>query len=390
MRHLWNTLCRELRMVKSAPRYLILLTVGILFSYVFFLTFMQEGQPENLPIAVVDHDGTYLSRRLCHEIDATQGVDVVAVYGTHKEAREAMQRQEIYAFLEIPAGTYSEVLDFNRPHIAMYSNNAYLLAGSLSYKTLSTIGKLTSGAVQREVLRKKGFTEDQIMGMIQPIEIDAHLISNPWGSYLPYVLTTMLPGIIGVMVLLFTVYMVSNEYKGGTMREWVETAGGDMLTALTGKLLPYTLWFTLIGVVGNIVLFGFSHFVCEGSFFALSVAMFLLVVAMQSMGVFLAGIIPDQHLSVSVSAIYGMLAFSMAGFSYPVSSMPTALQAVSILFPLRHYYLTYADVAMFGAPFTQYAKHLCALLLFQVAGLIGGIALSRYHGHDNETVLAES
>ena len=62
-------------------------------------------------------------------------------------------------------------------------------------------------------MRKKGYSEDQIMGMIQPIEIDAHLISNPWGSYLPYVLTTMLPGIIGVMALLLTVYLVTNEYK---------------------------------------------------------------------------------------------------------------------------------------------------------------------------------
>ena len=74
MKHLWNCFCRELRLIKESPRYLLLLTAGILFSYVFFLTFMHEGQPENLPIAVVDQDGSYLSRRLCHEIDATQGV----------------------------------------------------------------------------------------------------------------------------------------------------------------------------------------------------------------------------------------------------------------------------------------------------------------------------
>ena len=256
MRHLLNTIQRELGMIKASPRYLIWLTAGVVFSYIFFLTFMWEGQPENLPIAVVDQDGSYLSRRLCHEIDATQGVDVVAVYNSHKEAREAMQRQEIFAFLEIPAGTYSEVLDFKAPHLALYSNNAYLLAGTLSFKTLSTIGKLTSAAVQREVMRKKGYSNDQIMAMIQPIEIDAHLISNPWGSYLPYVLTTMLPGIIGVMVLLFTVYLVTNEYKLKTAESWLTTANGDMLAALLGKLLPYTFWFTLLGIVGNIIMFG--------------------------------------------------------------------------------------------------------------------------------------
>lgn len=377
MKRIVNSLGRELRMLRQHPRYLILLTVGILFSYVFFLTFMHEGLPENLPIAVVDHDGSYLSRRLCHELNATQGVAVVAVYDTHREAREAMQRQEIFAFVEIPAGTYSSMLDFKAPHLALYSNNAYLLSGTLSYKTLSTIGKLASAAVQREVLQKKGMSETQIMGMLQPVEIDAHLISNPWGSYLPYVLTTMLPGIIGVMALLFTIYMITNELKHNTYQVWLETANGDMLSALLGKLLPYTFWFTLLGIVGNIVMFGGCHFVCRGSFLALSVTLLLFILAMQAMGVFLSGLIPNQHLAVSVGGIYGMLSFSMAGFSYPVDSMPPALQALSYIFPLRHHYLAYAKIALFGGTFTDYWPHLCLLLLFLVPGLMGGLLLAR-------------
>ena len=94
------SLKRELRRIfrQGQSRYLILTSLGIVFCYVFFLTLMREGQPERLPIAIVDQDGSYLSRRLCHEINATQGVRVVAVYPTHTEARRAMQRQEIYAF----------------------------------------------------------------------------------------------------------------------------------------------------------------------------------------------------------------------------------------------------------------------------------------------------
>ena len=136
-------------------------------------------------------------------------------------------------------------------------------------------------------------------------------------------------------------------------------------------------------------MFGFSHFVCLGSFFALSVAMLLFVMAMQSMGVLLAGLIPDQHLAVSIAAIYGMLSFSMSGFSYPVVSMPPALQAFSYIFPLRHYYLTYADVAMFGATFTQYWSHLCWLLCFLIAGCIGGLLLNRLAKCDSNKAAIE-
>lgn len=377
MNPLLNTIKRELRRAYHHPRYLILLTLGIVFSYVFFITLMQEGQPERLPIAIVDHDGSYLSRRLCHELNATQGVKVIAVYDNHAEARKAMQRQEIFAFMEIPRHTFSNMLDFKRPHISIYSNNAYLLAGSLSYKQLATMGKLASAAVHREILRKKGLSEDKIMGIIQPIEFDTHLISNPTANYQPYVLTTILPGIIALMVLLFTSYQVTLEQKEKTAAAWLEGANGNLLVALFGKLLPYTFWFSILGILGNIVFFGPCHYTMLGSFTLLSIDMILLVVAAQSMGVFLSGLIPDMHLAVCVSAIYGALSFSMSGFSYPVCSMVPAMQAFSYIFPLRHYYLAYSEIALYGDGIEQCWIHFCILLSMNIIGLLGTLLMER-------------
>ena len=377
MSHLLHTIRRELRRAADSPRYLLLMTLGIAFSYLFFLTLMREGQPEELPVAVVDHDGSYLSRRLCHELNATQGVRVVAVYPTHAEARKAMQRQEIFAFLEIPEQTYSEMLDFKAPHVALYSNNAYLLAGSLSYKTLATMGKLASAAVQREVLRKKGLPDEKIMGLIQPVEFDTHLVSNPTANYQPYVLTTILSGIVALMVLLFTAYEVSREQKERSARAWLATADGNLLSALAGKLLPYTFWFSLLGIVGNIIFFGPCRYTLLGSFWMLVLAVVLLVLAAQAMGVFLSALLSDMHMAVCICAIYGALSFSMSGFSYPVTSMPAALQACSNLFPLRHYYMIYAKTALYGCGWQQCWPHVCALLLFVLAGLVGALLMAR-------------
>ena len=374
---------RELRRIfrEGHERYLVITILGLVFCYVFFLTLMHEGQPERLPIAIVDHDGSYLSRRLCHEVNAMQGVRVVAVYSSHAEAREAMQRQEIYAFLEIPEGTYNELLAFARPHIALYSNNAYLLSGALSYKSLATISKLASGAVQREVLRKKGMTDSQAMGLVQPVELDTHLISNPTANYQPYVLTTMLPGMLGLMVLLLMAYALGVERKERQpgARADRRTAGGNISSETIpwwlGKMAPYTIIYTTLGVLGNIVLFGFCGFEQHGSFLYIALGTLLLVVAMQSMALFLAAIIPEAHMSTTVCALYGTLAFTMAGFSYPVDNMPTFLQGVSQLFPLRHYYLLTSKVSLFGCGIHDIWPHICALFLFQIPGLIGAYKL---------------
>ena len=370
------SLRRELKRLwsRGQSRYLILTSLGLVFCYVFFLTLMDEGQPQRLPIAIVDKDGSYLSRRLCHEINACQGVRVVNVYSSHTAARQAMQRQEIYAFLEIPAGTYNDVLSFTRPHLVLYSNNAYLLSGALSYRTLATISNLASGAVQREVLRKKGLNESQIMGLIQPIELDTHLISNPMANYQPYVLTTMLPGMLGLFVLLLTVYMVGVERREGTLSQWL-AAGA--LPALLGKMAPYTLWFSLLGVIGNLVLFGWCGFELHGSFWLVALFTILLVMAMQATAVFLSAIIPDAHLSTCFAAIYGTLAFTMSGFSYPVTSMPPALQGFSLIFPLRHYYMAVSRISLFGSGFASCYWQGAALLAFLLTGLVGTLLLTR-------------
>ncbi len=368
---------REWGRIKRHPRYMIILTIGVIFSYVFFLTLMKEGQPEKLPIGIVDADGTYLSRRLCHEIEATHGVEVVAVYSNHNEARRAMQQQKIYAFLEIPKGTYSNLLDFKSPHISLYANNAYLLPGQLSYKTLITISRLASGAVHREILRKKGFSEEKVMATIQPIAIDAHYISNPWANYQPYVLTTVLPGIVGLIVALMTIYVVGDEQRLHTAEDWFRTADGKLLPAMVGKILPYTFWFTLIGIIGNIIFFGFENYVLLGSFWSLTLTFILYILALQSMGLLLTALISDMHLSICVGAIYTTLAFTMAGFSYPVTSMPAALQSFSLLFPLRHYYLTYVDIALFNAPSQQWIMHMLPLVGFIGAIFIAGLLFNR-------------
>lgn len=372
-----NTWRRELRYLAQRPRYVVLLTLGLAFSYLFFLTLMTEGQPAKLPVAIVDQDGSYLSRRLCHEIEATQGVHVVAVYQNHAQARAAMQRQEIFAFYEIPKDIYADVLAFKAPKVSLYASNAYLMPGSFSYKSLATIGKLAAAAVQREVLRKKGYPEKQVMGIIQPVELDTHTISNAETSYMPYVLTTVLPGILGVMVLLFTIYLMSDERKRRTMADWMRTAQGNVTAAVVAKLLPYTLWFSLLGILGNIILFRYAHFTLLGSSVMLSLMLVLMVLSQQAMGVFLASLIPEQHLAISVGAIYGMLSFTMSGFSYPATNMPPFLQSVSYLFPLRHYYLSYVDIALYGNGIAYYWTSLLGFMVFLLLGMVGIVLLSR-------------
>ena len=374
-----RVILRELSRIWHQPRYLIILTLGAAFAFVFFATMMAEGQPEKLPVAVVDMDHSYLSRRVCHELDATQGVSVKAVYDNHREARLAMQRGEIFAFYEIPKGTYNEVLQFHAPHFGLYTNNAYLLSGSLSYKQLATLGMMAAAAVQREVFRKKGYDEERIMGIIQPIEFDTHPIGNPWVNYRIYLMTTLIPAIIAFLALLHTVYLISRELMEGTVRNWMRKAGGDSVKALLGKMLPYTFHYSLLVMIANLLMFGLLHFPMTGSWPLLMLFSLLLVAAAQSAGIFIAGCIGDEQMMMGITAVYGALSFSLSGFSFPIEAMPRVFTGISWLYPIRHYYLAYRDIAIYGNGFEHVWPQLCALLAFGLMFLGGAYMFGRHY-----------
>lgn len=348
--NIYNVLKRELKQMFKRPLY-VFASVGVMaLSTFFFLTLMSKGAAQEMPVAVVDHDQTTISRRLAHELGATQAVDIELVTSSYPEARKAMQQGRIYGIIEIPEGFYADLVAMKRPQLDIYTTNAYTVGGNTAYKQLLTMVNLTSGAFQREVLRKKGMPDDLIMKRIQPVSIDAHMVANPWSNYSIYLVSTILPGILGLIVLMLTIFAIGYELKTQTSREWLETAGGNYTAAMIGKLIPYTVIFLVLGISCNFILFRFAGFPVAGSRVRLVMATVLFVFAMESMGIFLIGCLPTLRDAISIGALYGMLGFSLSGFTYPVMNMLPAVKALSWLVPLRHYYLIYVNEALMGAP----------------------------------------
>jgi len=353
----------------SRPIY-IFASVGIpVFCAIFFLTFFGEGIPEKLPVGIVDHDRSSISRRFAREINATQGLCVTDYYASYPEARQALQEGRIYGMLEIPEGFYSDLLANRRPKMAFYVNSAYLIGGTLSYRQLLTMANLVSGAYQREVLRAKGMPDGQIMGLIQPILIDAHQIGNPEANYGVYLLNLLLPGVLELTILMIVIFSIGYELKRSTSREWLDTAGGRMSAAMAGKLTPYTVLFLIIGWSIDILLFRMMHYPITGSVGNMLLATTLFVLATEAVAVWMIGLFPVLRDGVCFAALYGVLAFSFAGFTFPVESMPAAISGLSVLFPLRHYFLWYAKEAMYATGFAGWWPQAVALLAFLVLPL---------------------
>lgn len=361
---IWHVALRECKILYVNRIYFFSMVVFPLLALVFFTSLMDEGLPEDMPVGVVDLDNTTTSRSLIRRLDAFQSSEVVDHYPSVAEARRAIQENEIYAFLYIPKGTTDQLLSSRRPKISYYYNMGSIMSGSLLMRDLKTVSNLGSAAVGQATMRAKGYTQDQIMTFLQPIRIDLHQVGNPWTNYNAYLSAVFVPGVMMLFMFLISAYSLGMELKFGRGKEWLGMADNRIVVAILGKFLPQALIFLALILFYEFYIYGILHFPHQGDFWDILLLSLLEVFSSIGFGIFAFGLMPSLRMSMSVCSLWAVLSFSLAGSAFPVMGMDTPIQALTWLFPLRHYYMLYQITVFNGFPLIDAWFHFVALVGF--------------------------
>lgn len=363
LRNTLNVIRRELRIWVRRPIYVVGMVFVMAFCTIFYLSFLKDGVPSDVPIAVVDLDRSSTSRNFCQQLDATQ-LGKVVYYDDFASARADLQGGRVTSLCLIPEGFNRDIQSQRQPTMSFYVNGLYFLGGSLAWKDLLTMINLTSGAVQRQVLRMKGVDENEIMGLLRPVDVDVHQIGNATMNYGAYLANMMIPGMLQMVIVIILIYSLGTELKYGTSRHLLQVAGDDIYTALLGKLILYTVSFTVIGWSVEVLLYKWMDFPLAGSLAEMLLACFLLVLASESVAVLIIGCVPVCRFALSIGALYSVLGLSLTGFTLPVEAMPLGLRGLTMMYPLRYFYEIYVHVGIFDNPFGEWYMYVVALLAF--------------------------
>ena len=366
LRQIYDIMLRELLILRQNHIYRFCMVLFPLLVMFFFTSLMDDGLPTSMPVGIVDLDNTSTSRSLSQRLDGFQMSKVVAHYPSMTEARQAIQRNEIYGFLYIPKGTTEKLMASRQPKISYYYSYTTLAAGALLMKDMKTISTLGSAAVGQATMRAKGFTDDQIQTFLQPIAVDLHQIANPWTSYNSYLTTMIVPGMIMLFIFLISAYSLGTELKFSSSKRWLAMTDNRIVPAILGKFLPQTLiWLALV--------YGYEYYVFYvldfphlGSPWMLVLLGLIQVLASQGFGIFAFGLMPSLRMSMSICSLWAVLSISMAGSAFPVMGMDGPLQSLSWLFPLRHYYMIYQIAVFNGYPLIEAWFHFAALTAFML------------------------
>ncbi len=355
---------REIKRMGERPLYLLIGLVFPLLSFMFFWSLFSDGVPKELPVVIFDKSNSMLSNKAIRMIDATESIKVVNEVSNFIKGKEYLERGEAYSLIVIPKGLDLKALNGEIPKIVNYYNNEYMVVGSIIDKNIRRVVGTISAGINLGSLQKKGEMRTEAIAHLEPIVLQYKAMFNPYTNYQYFFTGIVNPTMLQLFVILLTIYALGIEFKEKTIADWLKAANGEILTAIFGKIAPYTILFIIISFFMNSFHFHIIGAPQRGSFVLISIGTIFLILASQAIALLFISLTVNTRMSLSLAAIHSGTAFAFIGLTFPAIGMPMFAKLWSLTLPLTYFTEIFIDQSMKGLNISSSFNDILVLSLF--------------------------
>ena len=351
-------------------RVALLLIFGVpLFAFVVLTTVFSHPVIRGLGVTVVDQDRSDASRALLEYVAASPSLKIVDRSGTLSTAVQDIRSGKAISAIYIPPNFERDLKAQRRPQVVGFYNQQFLTPSGIASSGLSDS---LSAAAAVAAPAKQAAPAPSSLGTLTAETI---ALVNPQKNYAQFLLRALLPTIIHVVITLAAGYSVGSEFRRRDGRAWLESAGGDPVVALAGKLAPLFCIFLLIMLTEPLFLEGVLQIPFRGDLPLMIAAASLLIIAYLSVGALLQLLARDLPTGLGLAGLIASPAFGYAGVGFPTIGMNAFAQTWSAILPLRWYMAVLLGQDARGLPVSDSAVPFAVLA--GLAVLFAGLALLR-------------
>ena len=368
-----SALRRELRFLAAHFWDLALVTWVPLLLMAVVAVQLSSGVMRGLPIAVVDEDGTAVSRELTRRLDAAPGLRVAARPADMRAAEALVRSNRAYAAVLIPANTERAVLRGTTGSVTTFYNASY---STPSGAALREVGNVVQGYAATLAATQTAATVGPGKVRRPPVAAQSAVLFNPQGSYELQLVALIHPALLHLIFMVAVASALGRELRDGTIGAWI---GGDTpmraTAAVAGKLAPYLAIFTGWGLLAIGYLAGLRGWPVAGSVAMLLTGYGAMYLAYIGVTLLIVGLTLTMSKALSVAGLYAGASFAFAGAIFPVESASAFARLWSALLPYSAFAKLLAEQWIMGAPVGQSLWQVLVMLAFLLVG--GGIGLPR-------------
>jgi ABC-2 type transport system permease protein len=366
---LWSAWLQALATIARDKGVLLLLVAAPVLYGFFYPWFYADEVLTRVPVAVVDMDGSSLSRQITRFAEADPRIEVRLVTASEREAQEALWRGEVEGYALIPANLKRSVVRGEEALVRVEGNGAYaLLNKAVQYGFAEAVGTVSAGVEMRK-LQAEGQSAQQAAASRNPVQLQMVALFNPTEGYGSFVVPA-----VALLILQQTLLMGAAMLAG----TWVEV-GRHRARARTwlGRLLALST----LGWASGLCYFGWIFLLHDyprgGNPLGALALLACYVPAIAALGALVGLWVGNRERALQVLLFTTLPIAFVAGFSWPVEALPEPLQWARWLLPSTSGVQASLRLNQLGAPLDAALPQLCALVALGTACTVALLAWTR-------------
>jgi ABC-2 type transport system permease protein len=356
MKRLLYLIQKEFRQILRVRAYIGLIFV-MPFVQLLLLGFAITVDVKNLPLAVVDQDHSSASRRIIESFAKSELFDYYGAVESSEKAVRLLDGNRVKTVVIIPAHFERDLRTLKNPKLQV------LLDGVDGNSTGIAMAYIQQSVMllQKEWLRGAPSS----MRKAEIVEILPRMWYNPNldSKY------NIVPGIIAVLITMITAFLTAmnlvREKEIGTLEQLMVTPIKSWELIL-GKTLPFlavAIMILFVGILAAGIVFGIW---VKGSVVLLFFMSVIFSMSTLGLGIFASTMAHTQQQAMFVAYFFSLFTMLLSGFFIPIENMPSWVQIITYLNPMRYYIVIIREIYLKGSGFIHLWREALAMTAFGI------------------------
>lgn len=347
MKEVLEILKREIRNVsKDSSLFLILLLAPILYAFMYGSIYLNKGE-EKVRLALIDNDGTAISRTLTQQLNSTPMIEIVPSSNI-SEAQEMMFQGEVQGYFYIQSGFEKNIFSLKQTNVNLVLNASRFLPSSDLLSTATKVCLTVGAGVRKTYFNKQGMGEDEAMKMTNPINMDYRPLYNSSMTYGAFLLPGLLAIILQQTLLIGVAAAFTSEREEKKLLNLYQISKQSISKMIFGKSLLYFVVFMIFGFFFSVVNFSVFDVEVRGNYFDLAVLSALFIATIIVFGMLIGSFFKTKLFAFQVLVFSSYPIFLITGYSMPYQALPRFVQILSDMLPTSPFLKTYISIVQAG------------------------------------------
>lgn len=347
-----------------ANRALLLTVFGGLLLYAFLYPQPYIKQtPLQQPIAVINADGSQLSRQLIRMVNANPLLQVSQQVSSIEEAQQLLVDRQVGGLLVIPKHFYRDVLLGRSPTLSYAGDASYFLVYGTIVQGLATTSATLAAQVKVAQMVVDGVPSSLASTLYSPVKLSANAAFNAHQGYLDYVIPAVFIVILH-QTLLIAVGLHAGPSSPATKPNMSRFFPAWKIVMVRSLLFIAIYWLMSSFYIGVVLdYYGVHHWASIGDINKLLLPFLL---ATSGLAMCIASILPNRDYATIVGVMTSLPIVFVCGFIWPISSIPMPLNIVADLVPAKPMVQGMLKMNQMGASFQEIQAHFTHLWMLAV------------------------